>query len=60
MSGGTTSTIDETSIGHVSQVPLGVGRKFDLDGQVIAVFRRGTGEVFATHSPSLHTAGAVG
>lgn len=50
---------EETAIGHVSQIPLGEGRNFDVDGLVITVFRTRTGEVFATQPHCPHKQGPL-
>ena len=49
----------ERVIGHVSQVPLGEGRNFDVEGTVITVFRTRTAEVFATQSRCPHKEGPL-
>ena len=50
---------EERAIGHASQVPLGEGRNFDVDGTVITVFRTRTGEVFATQPRCPHKGGPL-
>ena len=52
-------TKEERVIGHVSQVPPGEGRNFDIDGQVVTVFRTRTGEVFATQPKCPHKQGPL-
>jgi nitrite reductase (NADH) small subunit len=51
--------INETAIGHVSQIPPGEGRNFDVDGLIITVFRTRTGEVFATQPKCPHKQGPL-
>jgi nitrite reductase (NADH) small subunit len=50
---------EECAIGDVSQVPLGEGRNFDIDGLVITVFRTRSGEVFATQPKCPHRQGPL-
>ncbi len=52
-------TKDERAIGHVSQVPPGEGRNFDVDGIVVTVFRTRNGEVFATQPKCPHRQGPL-
>ena len=47
------------AIGQVSQIPLGEGRNFDVDGVVITVFRTRTNEVFATQPRCPHKNGPL-
>ncbi len=47
------------AIGHVSQVPPGEGRNFDVDGVVITVFHTRAGEVFATQPRCPHRNGPL-
>ena len=49
----------ERAIGHISQVPLGEGRNFDVDGTVITVFRTRTQEIFATEPRCPHKGGPL-
>jgi nitrite reductase (NADH) small subunit len=50
---------DERSIGHVSQVPLGEGRNFNVDGVVMTIFRTRSGEIFATEPRCPHRQGPL-
>jgi nitrite reductase (NADH) small subunit len=47
------------AIGHISQVPLGEGRNFAVDGTVITVFQTRTQEVFATQPRCPHKGGPL-
>jgi nitrite reductase (NADH) small subunit len=49
----------EHAVGHVSQIPPGEGRTFDLDGKLIAVFRTRGGGVFATQAYCPHRGGPL-
>jgi nitrite reductase (NADH) small subunit len=49
----------ESAIGHVSQVPLGEGRNFAVNGLIITVFRTRAGEVFATEPRCPHKGGPL-
>lgn len=49
----------EQAIGHISQVPPGEGRNFDVGGTIITVFRTRTAEVFATQSRCPHKEGPL-
>ncbi len=49
----------EHVIGHVSQIPPGEGRNFDVDGTVITVFRTRTKELFATQPHCPHKQGPL-
>ncbi len=46
-------------IGHLDQIPPGEGRNFDIDGEVITVFRTRAGEVFATQPRCPHRQGPL-
>ena len=50
---------EERAIGHVSQVPLGEGRNFDVDGTLITVFRTRANDVFATQPRCPHKGGPL-
>lgn len=50
---------NERTIGHISQVPMGEGRNFDVDGTVITVFRTRTSQVFATQPRCPHKGGPL-
>ena len=50
---------EERAIGHVSQIPLGEGRNFEVDGMVITVFRTRTAELFATQPRCPHKQGPL-
>ena len=47
------------NLGDVNLIPLGEGRRFDIDGQSIAVFRSRQGQVFATQAHCPHKAGPL-
>jgi nitrite reductase (NADH) small subunit len=49
----------EHAIGHLSQIPPGEGRTFDLDGLQIAVFHTRAGRVFATQALCPHRGGPL-
>ena len=49
----------ERAIGHVSQVPLGEGRNFKVDGEIVTVFRTRAQEVFATQPRCPHKGGPL-
>jgi nitrite reductase (NADH) small subunit len=49
----------ERAIGHISRVPLGEGRNFDVDGTVLTVYRTRTAEVFATEPRCPHRQGPL-
>jgi len=53
------STIGEHAIGHVSQIPRGEGRTFDVGGERVAVFRTWGEEVFATQAHCPHRGGPL-
>ena len=50
---------DERAIGHVSQVPLGEGRNFEVDGDLLTIFRTRAGQVFATEPWCPHRQGPL-
>jgi len=49
----------ERSIGHVSLVPPGEGRNFDVDGAVLTIFRTRAGDIFATEPHCPHRQGPL-
>ena len=49
----------EQAIGHISQIPPGEGRNFDVGGQTITVFRTRTAELFATQPRCPHKGGPL-
>ncbi len=49
----------ERSIGHLSQIPLGEGRNFDVEGTIVTVFRTRRGELFATQPVCPHKQGPL-
>ncbi len=53
------STVGEHAIGHVSQIPKGEGRTFDVGGERVAVFRTWDEEVFATQAHCPHRGGPL-
>jgi nitrite reductase [NAD(P)H] small subunit len=54
-----TDMSEEYMVGHISQVPLGEGRNYDVDGLLITVFRTRTGEIFATQPRCPHRQGPL-
>ncbi len=54
MSGATTH-----NLGSAAQIPLGEGRRFEIGGTAIAVFRSRQGRVFATQAECPHRAGPL-
>jgi nitrite reductase (NADH) small subunit len=50
---------EERVIGHISQVPPGEGRNFDVDGSVVTVFRTRAGNLFATQPFCPHRQGPL-
>jgi nitrite reductase (NADH) small subunit len=49
----------ERAIGHLSQIPLGEGRNFDVGGTVVTVFRTRKGGLFATQPDCPHRQGPL-
>ncbi len=49
----------EHAIGHVSRIPPGEGRTFDVNGLLVAVFRTRGGGVFATQARCPHRGGPL-
>ena len=49
----------ERIIGSLSLIPKGEGRNFEIDGQVVAVFRTHGDEVFATQPECPHLQGPL-
>lgn len=49
----------ERAIGHLTQIPPGEGRNFDVDGTVVTVFRTRMGELFATQPLCPHRQGPL-
>ena len=47
------------NLGGVDRIPLGEGRRFDVDGKAIAVFRSRTGLVYAMQAECPHRAGPL-
>ena len=46
-------------LGSAAQIPLGEGRRFEIDGMAIAVFRSRQGRVYATQAECPHRAGPL-
>jgi nitrite reductase (NADH) small subunit len=46
-------------IGHISQIPSGEGRVFDVKGRRLAVFHTRAGEIFATQADCPHRGGPL-
>ena len=53
------STMTERCIGHLSQIPRGEGRQFDIDGRLVAVFHLRDGGVYATQAACPHRGGPL-
>ena len=47
------------NLGSAAQIPLGEGRRFEVGGVGIAVFRSRQGEVYATQAQCSHRAGPL-
>ena len=47
------------NLGAAAQIPLGEGRRFEIAGQAIAVFRSRQGQVFATQAECPHRSGPL-
>ena len=47
------------NLGSAAQIPLGEGRRFEIDGAAVAVFRSRQGRVFATQAECPHRAGPL-
>jgi nitrite reductase (NADH) small subunit len=50
---------EETIIGPLSLIPLGEGRRFEVRGTTVAVFRTRAGRVFATQADCPHQGGPL-
>lgn len=57
--GATVMDRTEQRVGHLSQIPKGEGRNFDLGGLRIAVFHMHDGAVFATQPNCPHLGGPL-
>ena len=53
------STGTTYNLGGAAQIPLGEGRRFEIGGAAIAVFRSRQGQVFATQAKCPHRAGPL-
>ena len=53
------SRVTERCIGHLSQIPRGEGRQFDIDGRLVAVFHLRNGDVYATQAACPHRGGPL-
>jgi nitrite reductase (NADH) small subunit len=49
----------EHRIGRLSEIPLGEGRNYEVEGRRIAVFRTRTGQIFATQAECPHRRGPL-
>ena len=47
------------NLGSVEQIPVGEGRRFEIGGRGIAVFRSRKGRLFATQAECTHRAGPL-
>jgi nitrite reductase (NADH) small subunit len=45
------------NLGHVDRIPAGEGREFEVEGELIAVFRARDGRVFGAQARCPHRAG---
>ena len=59
MSAGRISQKSTYNLGSASQIPLGEGRRFDIGGVAIAVFRSRQGQLYATQAECPHRAGPL-
>jgi nitrite reductase (NADH) small subunit len=50
---------EELIIGPLSSIPMGEGRRFEVRGHGVAVFRTRAGEVFATQADCPHQGGPL-
>ena len=50
---------DEVRVAGLSDIPLGEGRAYEVDGRRVAVFRTRTGRVFATQAECPHKRGPL-
>jgi nitrite reductase (NADH) small subunit len=54
-----TLNMTETKLGPVSDIPLGEGRVYAVDGEKIAVFRTRAGPVYAVQAECPHRGGPL-
>ena len=47
------------NLGAVKRIPLGEGREFDVDGELIAIFRARDGQLYAVQAKCSHRQGAL-
>lgn len=47
------------NLGAVERIPLGEGREFEIDGELIAVFRARNEQLFAVQAKCPHRSGAL-
>ena len=47
------------NLGAVERIPLGEGREFEVDGELIAVFRARAGKLYAVQAKCPHRDGAL-
>ncbi len=47
------------NLGAIDRIPAGEGREFDLDGDLIVVFRSRAGTLYAVQATCPHRAGAL-
>ena len=50
---------EEYPVARLSEIPLGEGRSYEVDGTRVAVFRTRTGQVFATQAECPHKRGPL-
>lgn len=53
------ATLVRHNLGPVSRIPKGEGRRFDVEGEAIAVFVSRNGEVYATQASCPHKQGPL-
>jgi nitrite reductase (NADH) small subunit len=54
-----TATLVRRNLGPVSRIPAGEGRRFEIDGELIAVFVSRNGEIYATQASCPHKQGPL-
>jgi len=54
-----TQNMTEKNLGPLTNVPLGEGRVFPVDGQSVAVFRTRAGQVYAVQAECPHRGGPL-
>ena len=54
-----TFTLPLVNLGALERIPLGEGREFEVDGELIAIFRARDGQLYAVQAKCPHRAGAL-